>query len=814
MPEAAGAAGFALSLSTQLSHADMNAQQLIKRAMHCHQLGRFDEARLLYKDVIREQPQHFDALHLLGVLHIDQREYASGAQLIQTALAVNPNFAKAHFNLGLAYLQLRQYQSAATSFARAVALKPDYAEALNSCGNALVGLNRVQDAVTSYDRAIALRAAYPQALCNRGVALGNLGKYEEALNSFDRALTLNRDYPEARCQRANALANLNRRDEALAAYNEIVTDLPHYPDALAGRGGVLARFGQFDHALADYVRALEVNPQHLDALHNRGLTQMELRRYDDAIASFEAVLALKPDHFKTLNNLGLTFLRLRMLSAALQCFESALALNELPTTLFHKAETLLKLRRLPQAAAAFERALELEPESSAGYFSALYLTRLLACDWNDREAQTRKLHRHRVEDAAPVAPFILMCIETDSLAQLACARRLVELQGRRPAWPNDYSVPATGRARIAYLSANFNSHPVAYSIVELMEKHDRDRFEVVGISFGVDDGSAIRSRIAAACDQFIDVYGKTDSEVAALIQGMGVAVAVDLMGHTDDARPAILAQRPAPVQVNYLGYPGTTAAPYMDYLLADRFVISAQEIGSYDEHIVWLPDCYLPADSRCTIAERIPARAEEGLPAAGFVFCSFNAHYKIMPAMFDAWMNLLRRVAGSVLWLQGSNPPVQHNLRNEASARGIDPDRLVFATRADRLEDHLARHKLADLFLDTFPYNAHTTARDALWAGLPVLTYAGTTFPSRVAGSLLHTAQLPELVTSSLPEYEALAFRLATDAEFMRTIKRKVAGCRTTPLFDSSRLARHLDTAYTKMVETWRRGEPPSSFDV
>jgi len=368
--------------------------------------------------------------------------------------------------------------------------------------------------------------------------------------------------------------------------------------------------------------------------------------------------------------------------------------------------------------------------------------------------------------------------------------------------------------RVAYLSADFRDHAVAYLTAELYELHDRSRFDVFGVSFGVDDAREMRKRLAAAFDEFHDVRGTSDQEVAKLLYDLQVDIAIDLMGHTAESRPGIFAHRPAPIQASYLGYPGTMGTPFIDYIIADKVVAPFEQQQFYTEKIVHLPDCYQVNDSKRKIAENAPTRRELGLPERAFVFCCFNNNWKLTPAIFEGWMRLLDQVEGSVLWLFRDNESAERNLREEARRRGIDPSRLVFATRLSP-DAHLARHRLADLFLDTLPYNGHTTASDALWAGLPVLTRKGEAFAGRVAASLLHAVGIPELITSNIEDYQALALKLAREPELLAGIKAKLAARRNTyPLFDTVRFTRHVEAAYTTMWETWRRGEAPKSFSV
>jgi predicted O-linked N-acetylglucosamine transferase (SPINDLY family) len=370
------------------------------------------------------------------------------------------------------------------------------------------------------------------------------------------------------------------------------------------------------------------------------------------------------------------------------------------------------------------------------------------------------------------------------------------------------------KVRIAYLSADFHQHAMAYLMAELFERHDRSRFEIIGASFGVDDKSQMRKRLVAAFDQFHDVCRKSDEAVAKLLHDLQIDIAIDLMGYTRDFRFGILAYRPAPIQASYLGFPGTMGAEFINYIIADKTVAPFEHQAFYTEKIVHLPDCYQVNDTKRKIAERTPTRQEAGLPDNGFVFCCFNNNWKITPDIFSVWMRLLRAVEGSVLWLVGDNKSAERNLRMEAQAWGIDPARLVFAGRLPP-EDHLARHRVADLFLDTLPYNAHTTASDALWAGLPLVTRLGEAFAGRVAASLLNAIGLPELVTHSIEDYETLALRLAKDPSLLQGYRNQLAKNRLThPLFDTDRFRRHMEASYLQMWEFWQRGEQPRSFAV
>ena len=412
-------------------------------------------------------------------------------------------------------------------------------------------------------------------------------------------------------------------------------------------------------------------------------------------------------------------------------------------------------------------------------------------------------------------PFALLASSDSPAEQLRCARIFVAARPTTPVIDVSPRVQQLdGRIHLAYLSADFHDHATAHLMAELFETHDTERFEVTAFSFGPNADSPMRRRLTRAFKEFKDVRDRSDAEVAQMLREREIDIAIDLKGLTNGSRPGILALRPAPVQVNYLGYPGTMGADWIDYVVADATVIPPGDDEFYTEKVVRLPDSYQVNDRQRFIAPQTPTRAEAGLPETGIVFCCFNNNYKITPNVFDVWMRLLRRVHGSVLWLLTDNATVVSNLRNESSRRGIAPERLVFASRT-KLDDHLARHRIADLFLDTLPCNAHTTASDALWAGLPVVTCMGNTFAGRVGASLLRAIGLPELVAGGLTEYELLAVELAQTPAWLSALRTRLARNRAThPLFDVDRYRGHIEQAYTAMWARHRRGEPPVSFAV
>jgi protein O-GlcNAc transferase len=559
-----------------------------------------------------------------------------------------------------------------------------------------------------------------------------------------------------------------------------VNDLASRLQALRQAATARYRSGDFEAAEQLIGEALKIDPNSPELWSNRGTAQVAAKRHEAALASFTRALQL---------NSG---------------FLGAQA---------NRAHVLFELQRYAEAIPDYEALLARDPGHaySAGN---LVFCKLQCCAWSSFESDRRFLLA-RLRTGQRVFPPVLSLALLESAADQLAAARIVsrdKVPPARPLWRGE--IYRHDRIRVAYVSADFHAHATSVLMAGVFEHHDRRRFETIAISFGRDDGSRMRGRVKRALERFIDVDGKTDAEIAQTIRELEIDIAVDLKGYTSEARPALFSLKPAPIQINYLGFPGTMGASFMDYLIADRIAVPDEHKAFYSEQIVQLPNTYQPNDRSREMSGRAVDRASAGLPEAGFVFCCFNNSYKIQPPVFDVWIRLLRNVPASVLWLLADNATATRNLKHEAAARGIDPERLVFAARAD-LPEHLARHRLADLFLDTLPYNAHTTASDALWTGLPVLTCTGKTFAGRVAASLLHAASLAELVTETLADYEALALRLARDPAALASLKARLMQNReTAALFDAALFTSRLEAAYATMHERYQRGLPPAAFTV
>ena len=718
----------------------------LQRAVALHGSGKPEPAAVLYAEILRADPNHPDALHLLGVTETQLGRPQAGLNWIEKSLAINPKQPAAIANEG----------------------------------NALLALGRPAAALVSYERALALWPDYALALYGRGNACSVLGKPAEALASFDRTLAL----------------------------------APNFMQAWVARGTVLCKLGRHADALAAYDRALELSPRLATAFIGKASAQLGLKAYADAKRSIDRALELAPNSAEAFVERGHLLSELRDSDAAVAAYDRALQLNpDLAVAWFSRGVALSVQARFAEAAASLRRVLQIDPGHAYAQGACLH-AELQVCDWSAHAARTQSIAAAADNDQPVDFPFSFLAVCDSPPLQLHCARRFARLQ--RSGAPLSRATAPRGRKRIriAYISGDFLEHPTSFLMAGLFEGHDKQQFEIFGIALRVDEKSPTARRVRAAFEHFIEAGDRRDDDLAQLIHELDIDIAVDLMGYTGEHRTGIFTYRPAPIQVNYLGFPATMGTSHIDYLIADEYLIPECHRESYSESIAYLPECFQVNDDRRPVAAQMPTRSQMGLPDSGLVWCSFHSSYKLNPPLFDIWARLLLATPGSVLWLVGGNPAVERNLGREALARGVEPQRLVFAGSFPYPE-HLARLQLADICLDTVPFNGGATTSDALWAGVPVVTCSGKSFAARMSGSLLHAVHLPELVTQSLSEYEQLALQLARTPDRLAEVRARLAQNRSrTPLFDTDRFRRHLEAAYVSMVGRERRGLPPATFRV
>jgi predicted O-linked N-acetylglucosamine transferase (SPINDLY family) len=708
-------------------------------------------------------------------------DWAKTEKLCRAILQAQPDSFEALSLLGIVKAQSGHVEEAAGLFERAVAARPNDAAAHSNYGNVLCDLGRWRDAVALYERALQLDPRYWKAYNNRGRALRALGELDAALESYDRLVRMQPDDAQAHYNRAVTLQDLNRTEEALESYAQAVRLAPRFAEAYYNRGLALHRLRRFEEAIHDYDRALEIAPNFSQAANNRGTSLQELGRYDAALASYRRALQDNPDLADAYNNQG---------------------------------HALEDLNRPEEALQSYQRALQLNP--GIDWLRGAWLhTKLQLCDWAGLDGALVTLTAELGKGSKVTQPFTVLAFSDQPTLQRRAAEIFAnECERQERALP---VLPRRKRAeviRIGYYSADLYSHATTQLMAGLVDHHDRTRFVVSAFAFGRHSPDQVTRRLERSFDRFVEVHGKSDREVAEISRDLSIDIAIDLKGFTQDCRPGIFAHRAAPIQVSYLGYPATMGARYIDYIIGDRTVIPADARSEYAEKVIYLPHSYQINDRAGTEAHKRFSRTELGLPQSGFVFCCFNGSYKINASTFAGWMRILRAVPDSVLWLLSESPVVARNLAGEAERHGVARQRLVFAGNLPFAE-HLGRYRVADLFIDTFPCGAHTTASEALWCGLPVVTRLGASFVSRVAASLLTALDLPQLIAPSQSNYEALAISLASEAMRLAEIKGRLEKNRlTSPLFATALTTRYLETAYRQIYERYQAGLGPDHVQI
>ena len=822
--------------------------ETLRHALSLVQAGQPETAQSLCRALLQRQPSHSGALSLLGIILAQAGRTADASEQFARAVAADPHDVHALNHYASTLRDLGHHREALGYYERALGLQPDFADAHYNRGVTWHLMGEYPEAFGCYEQALARQPGHAQALNNRGTALRQLGQLELALESYERSLQVKPDHADAHNNRGATLHDLGRYEDAVAAYERALQLRPGHVETLNNLGAALYRLARHEEALRYIEQALALRTDYLEARNNHGLVLHKLERYDEAIAEFRYALGLASNNPAAHSNLGVTLAALQRHEDALASYAHALeAESGFADAHFNRGVTLQALQRVPEALASFEQALTFgrrdadtfrnhgaalmllkSPEEAiASYEQALLLepdanfvrgelrhARMQVCDWHGFDSDIAAISAGVQRGAAVVPPFALLALldslplqrqaaQTWARERCATCRPLPPLRPRGP----------HGKIRVAYFSADFRNHAVAALSAELFEMHDRSQFELTAFSLGPDVRDDLRVRLERAFDRFLPLGNQSDHQIAQQARELEIDIAVDLGGYTLAARPRIKALRPAPVQVSYLGYLGTLGASFMDYLIADSVLVPEHARAHYAEKIAYLPS-YQVNDSKRLLPTGPNTRAAFGLPEQGFVFCCFNASYKIVPQTFDSWMRILAAVPGSVLFLLAGTAATARNLRLQAQKRGIDPRRLIFDGPLP-VGEYLARYQAADLFLDTLPYNAGTTASDALWADLPVLTCRGEAFAARMAASILTSAGLGALITDSPTEYERRAIELATDAPRLAALKQRLADSRnSSSLFDTASFTRNLESLYRQMHDRHRAGLPPAHLAV
>jgi protein O-GlcNAc transferase len=783
--------------------AKLTINRALKQAVDAHKAGQIQKAHRLYAAILKAQPKHPDANHNTGLLTVGFGKIELALSFFKTALEANPSNAQFWYSHIVALIKLErlidakvlldqakskgikgadfdQLEQKLNGAKKGLSNRPDYAEAYNVLGNALQEQNKLEEAIEAYNKALVIKPDYAETYYNMGNALRGQGKLEEAIEAYNKTLAIKPDYVNAYYNMGIALKEQNKLEEAIEAYNKTLAIKPDYAEAYVNMGIALQKQNKLEEAIEAYNKTLAIKPDYAQSYYNMGIAFQKQNKLEEALEAYNKALSIKPDYAKAYNNIGIA---------------------------------LKSLGKLEEAIKAYNKALAIKPDYESARVGNIF-QKAHICNW-DNIAKDIKLVPNLGTSKQHVSPFALLPLEDAPDRHLIRSKIYAKANfSQKTLPPKVRPSHMPKRLRVGYFSADFKEHPASYLMFKVIKCHDRSLFDVYGYSIGQPKLDKMREKISGAFDVFRDIHSLSDIEALKIINNDKIDIAVDLTGYTNFSRTSLFSFRPAPVQINYLGYPGTLGANFIDYIISDQNLIPKGFQKFYTEMPIYLPHTYWPTDDTCIISQKVQTKEDMKLPGDGFVFCCFNNNYKISPTEFDIWMRLMAKVEGSVLWLLKSNKWTENNLKKEAESRGISGDRVIFAERLDNSE-HLARHRFADLFLDTFNYNAHTTASDALWAGLPLVTKLGKGFAARVAGSLLNAVDLPELITETEEDYEALILKLATNPTKLAKIKEKLANNRLNqPLFNTELYTRHLENGYQQAYQNYFDGNLPQTIMV
>jgi predicted O-linked N-acetylglucosamine transferase (SPINDLY family) len=781
-----------------------------------HQAGNLDAAIAGYRAFLQQQPQHAEANRLLGLALFGRGEVAPAREALENAVRLAPPNAALFNDLGNARRAGGDKAAAVEAFSAAIKAEPGFAFAHFNLADTLLEAGDIQRASAAYDDIIARGFAGIDGdfHVNRGLCRFRLGDAPGALDAFRTALALEPGHSRAAARLSDLLQMLGQHRDAVMFLTGFLDKQRASLETLLSLGSGFLGLRDYPRALGLFERLAAAKPPAPKALIGKGLALSGENRHEEALAALDAAIALDPRDADALIGKGVALKALRRLPEAIETYRRAS--EAVPRNInahFNLGNALVLLKRNSEARQFYECAWALD-NRNAEVLSALIRSMQITWEWQELAALQQRMVHDVASQRAITNPFNLLGVADDpGLHQIAARAYTRETLPLAPAAKPPPAAPRD-KLRIGYFSADLHNHATMHLLAGVLECHDRDAFEIHAFSYGPEIEDAMRARARATVDHFHECARLSDGAIIAAARKAGIDIAIDLKGYTQDARLGPFAARVAPLQVSYLGYPGTVGADFLDYILADATVLPMDQQPFYDEKIIHMPDSYQANDDRRAIAPATPSRAEAGLPAEGFVYCCFNNAYKITPEIFASWMRILAAVPGSVLWLLRNEEDAMARLRAAAQAQGVDPARLVFGPSLPSAQ-HLARHRLADLFLDTLPYNAHTTASDALWAGLPVLTQMGEAFAGRVAASLLKAVGLPEMITRDTAAYEALAVALGQDAARAAALKAKLAAALPgAPLFDTPRFTRHLEAAFRLMWQRHVEGKAPEGFTV
>jgi len=796
----------------------MNPQieAMIGQSVQAFQSGNPDRAELILQRILQAYPLTYPALQIMGLVKASQSNHLEAIKYFKKALKINSSDPALLYNLANALVSLNNFSEAIPYFEKLTKISPSNAEGWLSLGKCFSFIGRKQHAIDVIDHALQFDANNIQMLMLKGCALRDLSQFDDAVQIFNRVLALDSGHFPAWLDLGHALGQLGRPEDALQANDQAIDILPDNADAWCNRGVYLIALKRYEEALFANEKAIEFFPEHGTAWLNKGGVLRKLRRYEEALTALDKAVELRPNNAETWLNMGGNLHEICKYEIAVWASERAIELNSsLPDAWFNMAISLCFLKRYSEALGAFNKAIECGANNNTLLGNLVHTKQLLG-DWQNIGCTLSNLLEGLKKSTLVISPFVLLSLLDNPRLQLHASKIFIgDLSELRLA-PYKKSLKGNQKIRIGYFSSDFREHPVGVLMAELIERHDRDRFEVYGFSIKASkEGDQVKERLIKAFDHFISLEDMSESEMIVKARESNLDIAIDLNGHTEGSRTAIFLSGVALVQVNFLGYAGTMGANCYNYIVADPIAVPSEWWECYSEKVAYLPNSYLMYDTPQKVPSIAPSRRDLGLPEQGLIFCGFHNSYKISKEILQSWARVLRAVDGSVLWLSENNAEFKKNILQEFSLEGIKKERIIFAPRLDFMGDHLARLKQADLFLDVWPYNAHSTAMDALYVGVPIVTKIGNAFASRVGASLLTTAGVPELITRSQEEYEALAIDLAMSPAKLAEIRTRLQSQEArSKLFNTQQFARDLENLFTQMHLKSKQDLPPENLYV
>ncbi len=801
----------------------MNISCKLSEGLKCHRAGQLETAGNIYKRILMDNPSNSDAFHLLGVIAIQTKNYVLAIDLIGRAIRINPYNPVYYNNCGNAYREYGSFDDAIVCYQKALKIKPDLYDAYINLGNTFIKKEQVDEAVCCYKKSLLINSESADAYYNLGNVYRDMGKFEDAVSCYEKALQINPESADAYYNLGNVYRDMEKIEDAVSCYQKALEKAPDFAEAYNNLGNIYKRQYRFEYAEICYQNALKIKPDYYQAWNNLGNTLRDRRMSDKSIFCYQKALEIKSDYAEALLNMGTAFYDMERYKKAIACYDNLLMLyKDYPEAFNFKGIVLKSLGLYDDALDCFQKAIELKPDYKEACSHLVHQLQQ-ACDWKRFEhfsAMLDKFTDNAItrDEKIHEPPFINVtrCFDLQQnflVAQKWCAD-IAKHAKTGKVFSFDHRKNFKQKIIIGYLSNDFRDHATSHLMLSMFGYHDRSRFKIYCYSSGIDDKSRFREKIKKDCDRFVDIHSYSNIEAARQIFKDRVDILIDLNGHTRGGRLGISSLKPAPVQAAYLGFPGTTGADFIDYIITDPIVTPEEQAPFYSEKFLFLPHSYQVNDNTQLIAQDSLTKKDFGLPENGFIFSSFNQTYKIELLMFNSWMKILARIPDSILWLFTGGKTSEKNLKKEADARGVNPNRLIFAEKIPK-DKHLARLKFTDLALDTRIVNGHTTTSDALWAGVPVVTLMGCHFASRVSASLLTAVGLPELITDNLNDYESLAVGLAKKPEELDTIRVKLGKNRyTMPLFDTSRFVNNLENGYVKMWDLFLSGKNPQNINV